>query len=539
MEIRLTPSGELRLEPPEGPAATTLPQVLEKTFREDWREGLFSLAANKISTEGTLSLRWWQEFSDRYLSALCTMPEESEFFNIPAPDTEERQTLAASAPPMRGGEYLTADRLKNLWDALDQWVHEAAAQFEKLADFIAARAPRWHQVGRVCFHLAENKADTLRPFAFMATFTMGFGASGQLKHLPLVKAMEHYAGVKNRPALIKLLSPVQRAVEAVPWVKEMVESGAVYQPMAWSADRAYQFLKSASALEESGLSVRLPNWWKKRSKPVVSVTIGNQKSAIGIDAMLDFNVRVALGDETLSPEDLVLLMQGSQGLVLVKGQWVEVDGEQLKAALTHWRSIQKSAKNGEISFIKGMRLLSGASRDLKQEDQLEKHRSWVHVNAGESMRRLLEQLRDPARLSILETGGGLNATLRGYQREGLSWLHLLSTLGLGACLADDMGLGKTVQVLALLLYDHQQYKTANRNPSLLVAPASLLANWRNEARRFTPTLKLLFLHPSETGRQILAKILEDPSGEFKGSDLVFTTYAMAARQEWLAGVRWR
>ena len=74
----------------------------------------------------------------------------------------------------------------------------------------------------------------------MATYTAGFGAAGRLQHLPLRKALEQYAGAQNRPALIKLLSPVQQAAERCEWVQTLVDSGAIYQPMAWSAGRAYR-----------------------------------------------------------------------------------------------------------------------------------------------------------------------------------------------------------------------------------------------------------------------------------------------------------
>lgn len=169
----------------------------------------------------------------------------------------------------------------------------------RLEEFLQLRAPKWHQVGRVCFHLAKNKNDKARPFAFLATYSTGFGAGGQLKHVPLRKALEQCAGAKNRPALIKLLSPVHQAAERCEWVRELVDSGEIYQPLAWTAERAYTFLRTAPALEESGVAIRLPDWWKKRSRPQVSVQIGRRKaSALGTDAMLDFNVKLALGDET-------------------------------------------------------------------------------------------------------------------------------------------------------------------------------------------------------------------------------------------------
>ena len=401
--------------------------------------------------------------------------------------------------------------------------------------FLRARAPRWRQVGQVCFHLAENKNNASLPFAFMATYSIGFGSDGQLKYLPLGKALEQYAGARNRLALIKLLSPVQQAADTCSWVKDLVDSGRIYHPMAWSAEQAYQFLRSAAQLEESGLSVRMPNWWKKHPRPRVSVTIGEKKSAtLGVDVMLDFDVNVALGDAALSPKDLAALLIGDDGLVLFKGQWIEVDRGRLQEAIAHWEALGKDVKHGEISFIEGMRLLAGASKDLKHEEDLEKERAWVHVTAGDAMRRMIAGLREPDHLSPMDAGDGLRTELRPYQQTGIAWLRFLTELGLGACLADDMGLGKTIQVLALLLYLRRSGKLKSGDASLLIVPASLLGNWRNEATQFAPDLNLLFLHPAESDRRTLVAIARSPAAYLSDVDLVVTTYAMVGRQAWLS-----
>jgi non-specific serine/threonine protein kinase len=158
----------------------------------------------------------------------------------------------------------------------------------------------------------------------------------------------------------------------------------------------------------------------------------------------------------------------------------------------------------------------------------------VHVEAGDALREMLAGLRDPARLEA-SVDGDLKATLRPYQRDGAAWLRFLTELGLGACLADDMGLGKTIQVLALLL----QVPESEAGPSLLVVPASLLGNWRAEARRFAPRLRLAFLHPSEIDAETLARIEKSPAKQLASADLAVTTYSMLARQEWLGDVSWR
>jgi superfamily II DNA or RNA helicase len=540
MDIRLTPTGHLRWEAPEGGTASTVLASLQTVFQADWRAGLFTLAAEKLGLEAAPTVRYWQALAERYLTALCHIPGTIETFEVPAPSPEECASLVLTAPPMQGGEYLSAAVLQYTWEALDLWVHEAVAATGGLETFLQERAPKWHQVGRVCFHLAENKSDVTRPFAFMATYTAGFGAVGRLQHLPLRKALEQYAGAQNRPALIKLLSPVQQAAACCDWVQKLVESGAIYQPLAWSAGQAYQFLRSVPVLEESSVSVRLPNWWRKRPRPQVSVMIGAETpSLFGIDAMLDFNVQVALGDEALSAQELQILLTSEDPLVLLKGQWVEVDRDKLQKAMAHWEALRQQAKDGQISFIEGMRLLAGASVDLQHEEQAEAERPWVHVAAGEAMREILAQLRQPGALDGVEADGGLRGMLRPYQRQGVAWLHLVTQLGLGACLADDMGLGKTIQVLALLLRLRHAASAHQQAPSLLIIPASLLGNWRSEAARFAPSLKLVFLHPAETDQHTLAHIAASPRTHLADADLVITTYAMLHRQPWLADQVWR
>ncbi|MDD4072176.1 MAG: DEAD/DEAH box helicase [Desulfobacterales bacterium] len=538
-DVRLTPTGRLCWEHTEGVIEGQGLSAWQPVFQADWREGLFTLAAEKIRVAECPALRFWQDVGACYLTRLCHISASQENFEVRGLETAECLSRILTAPPMQGGEYLSVEVLQNIWNALDGWVHERVAAAGSLEAFLQARAPRWHQVGSVCFHLAENKNDAARPFAFMATYAAGFGAAGQLKHLPLRKALEQYAGAKNRPALIKLLSPVQQAAGACPWVKNLIETRDIYRPMAWPVGRAYRFLQSVPALEDSGLTVRLPNWWKKRPRPQVSVTIGAQKKAgLGAAAVLDFDVKMALGDETLSAGELAALLNSEEGLVFLKGQWVEVDREKLKAAIDHWDSLRKQAEGNQISFVEGMRLLAGASADLTHEDQVDAERPWVHVKAGDAMREVLAGLRDPSKLMPVDAGDRLQAVLRPYQREGLAWLGFLTQLGLGACLADDMGLGKTLQVLALLESESKR-KSGRRSAALLVIPASLLGNWRNEATRFAPSLKLVFAHPAETDRKTLEAMAESPETLLADVDLVVTTYSMVARLEWLAQVNWQ
>jgi non-specific serine/threonine protein kinase len=134
----------------------------------------------------------------------------------------------------------------------------------------------------------------------------------------------------------------------------------------------------------------------------------------------------------------------------------------------------------------------------------------------------------------MDPGPCLKATLRPYQKDGVRWLSLLSGLGLGACLADDMGLGKTIQVLALLLMTRRE--DSARRPSLLVAPASLLANWAGEIERFAPDLNAAIIHPSAMPAEAFKAVTPE---SLAGLDLAITSYGSLLRAPALAATRWR
>ena len=231
------------------------------------------------------------------------------------------------------------------------------------------------------------------------------------------------------------------------------------------------------------------------------------------------------------------LLEGKGGLVLLRGEWVEVDSEKLREALAHWKAVARDAGEGGVSFIEGMRLLAGAPADLKDDGSIGESASWAFVEPGGELREALAGLRAPGGLEG-PVPPGFHGELRGYQLVGLNWIWLCAQLGLGSCLADDMGLGKTIQVLAGLLRRKAETGNASAAPSLLVVPASLIGNWKSEAARFAPGLNVQVAHPSETPRQALEEWAADPKACLRGIDLVITTYSMVSRLDWLAEVDW-
>jgi len=247
-------------------------------------------------------------------------------------------------------------------------------------------------------------------------------------------------------------------------------------------------------------------------------------------------VRLTLEGKTLSEAEIDRVASASEGLALIRGKWVELDPARLREALEHWKKVRTAAGRDGLTFIEGMRLLSGAALgESAATAPPAETAAWSDVVAGPWLKEALDGLRGPEALRDASPPRGLGAELRPYQEVGVRWLSLLHRLGLGACLADDMGLGKTIQVLALLLtLKERPAPSRGRGPALLVVPASLIANWKAEIDRFAPSLRVLVAHPS--GASIAP---EDITPEdLVGLDLVVTTYGLTHRLGWLAETEW-
>jgi superfamily II DNA or RNA helicase len=548
--LRLTPRGHLVLEKAEDglDMDEAAAARLTEAFARGTGAGLVQLGAGEVGQVLPPSFSWWREFAGRYVtSSLLHRPGTSDdkpvlsaLPEVAAPDAAELAALVLTAPMMPGSEYLAPDVLRALWVEMGTALAAAlTAAKTDLQSFLKRLNPAWNLVGRVHFNLAENCADPEFPFAFMATYTTQLSAQVKAQHVPLGRALRDYAGAANKDKLLALLLPVQRAADACPWLKAMVDTGTIFQPLRWSPQDASQLLASTPGLEAAGIVVRMPATWRANRplRPRMTATVGARApSALGLDGLLDFRAEMMLDGEPLTEQEIRTLLAGTEGLMLLRGRWVEVDRTRLGRTLQRFREAEQLAEEGGLTFREAMRMLAGAAIARDDDDGDDAAAAdWSRVTAGPWLARTLQTLRSPDGAGA-DPGPTLNGTLRPYQKAGVQWLHLLSGLGLGACLADDMGLGKTIQVLALLLVQQAKRGSIAAQPSLLVAPASLLANWMAEIERFAPSLKARIVHPSA---MTAAEARQFTSDHACGLDLVITSYGSLLRSPGLAQAAWR
>ncbi|MFA4888220.1 MAG: DEAD/DEAH box helicase [Candidatus Omnitrophota bacterium] len=513
-------------------------QGLSAAFSKGPGHGLLFLdVANGVFTEEP-AFAFWKDFSRLYLSLFAATPNlerhdlAKEPIHIEIPD-EDLNRFLLTVPPMKGAEYADKECLQSLWNEIETALsEEIIASGKNVAEFFSWRHSNWSLLGRVCFHLAENKGDDGVPFAFLATYAHEIAQDGRSRHLPLGEALEEYAGAKNRNMLLRLLAPVYKASLESAYLKELVDSGDIYHPLAWTAAETYKFLKDIPLFAKAGIFVKVPNWWKSRqsSRPQVEIRIGEkQPGRMGFDALIDFQMSVVIGDQELDEREIQYLLKRSEHLIFFKGQWVEIDQDKLSDLLSKWKTVAKSVEDTGVTFAEGMRWISGIE-SVGADGETQGAQLYTRIISGNWLKKTLESMRAPEASQKLGMAlrANLKAELRPYQAEGVNWLNTLNQMQLGAILADDMGLGKTIQALSLLLL--RQYEAKDRsNPALLIVPASLIGNWKSEIDRFAPSLKYWVAHPSGDG------IMNPVNGDF---DVVITTYASVVRIRWLFDRNW-
>lgn len=277
------------------------------------------------------------------------------------------------------------------------------------------------------------------------------------------------------------------------------------KPMALSMTEAQTFLKeTAWILQSAGFPVIIPSWYTPKGHQEAKLKLtrktGSSKSTLeksffSIETLMSFNVGLSLNGEDITPEEWQRLIEQKEELVLFRGQWVQLDLDHMAKMLQFWNM------NPSLDMDMFTLMDKAAQSDIEFDKRTDE---------------FMLSLYGKQNFEIYDDPPGLQGQLRDYQKRGYSWLRYMEQLGLNPCLADDMGLGKTVQIIALLLSDHDK-KRVSKWGNLLVVPTSVLGNWEKELSRFAPQLTVAIYHA------------QSKPDDFKTTDVILTTFSMIRR----------
>ncbi len=445
----------------------------------------------------------------------------------------------------------------------DQWLHALrAADGTMTADVselarLAEQVREWQRPitaqaatpFRLCFRLEEpeeeNKETRRRKGAAKASSPVTGGGAWHVRYLLqaaddpslIIPATQVWNAKGRQAALLKrgsfrpreyLLSALGQAAKISPRVEHSLKAAT---PGGYELDAsgAHEFLtEQAWLLEQAGFGVMLPAWWTRKGtklKLTARAQVESPKfqggSGMSLEEIVKFDWEIALGDERLSLAELEMLARLKSPLVKLRGQWVELNAEEIQAALDFW----KTGARGRARVRDIVQMALGASTEAPGRF------SFAGVTATGWIGDLLAQLEGREGFADLAPPDDFRGMLRPYQVRGLSWLSFLRRWGLGACLADDMGLGKTPQALALI---QREWSANGRRPTLVVCPMSVVGNWQKEAARFTPNLPVMVHHGlTRTKGKAFQKAAEKHA-------LVLSSYALLHRDfEFLKEVDWQ
>lgn len=334
-----------------------------------------------------------------------------------------------------------------------------------------------------------------------------------------------------------------RATEAYPALLESVVAGYGEDRLLTTVQATDFVTRGVNVVRAQGIVVMLPRAWV--AAPVsmrLQVIPGEGEQAarsaatgakVGLDAIIDYQWQVALGDVVLTPAELFDIVQEQSGLVHLRDGWVQADPILLRRAAEFIAAKSGKRRRKVLSQADLAATQEGTAGDVLQELISADTPVPVTGTAGSTLvDDLLAHRSEPVHVS---TDDLVAAQLRPYQQRGVDWIASLDALGQGGILADDMGLGKTLQVLTVLAYDKARGAVPADSAVLVVCPMSLAANWYHEAQKFAPQLAVAIHHGADRSS---GSAFQDVVAQH---DVIITTYNLLHRDraELMAVTWWR
>ncbi len=376
---------------------------------------------------------------------------------------------------------------------------------------------------RLCFRLDEPPEEDRRQTWHVRYLLQG--RDDPSLHVPAADVWAGKARVIHTDPKPILLAGLGQSANLSPDVDASLKTASP-TGFTFTTDGAHRFLnETAWLLEQAGFGVLLPAWWTGHATKQKLEVTAKVKSppmsgggGLSLEDLVEFRWAVAIGDEELTLKELEELAKQKASLVRLRGKWVQVNAEDIRAAIELLKK-----KPAKLAARDVMKLALGIAPDgTPLPTRGATATGWIEHFLKELTTSTFTELEPPA---------GLKATLRPYQVRGYSWLAFLRRWGLGACLADDMGLGKTVQTLSLLLRDRD---SGVKQPVLLVCPMSVVGNWSREAARFAPELSLVIHHGPNRAKTKAA--LKKTTAK---AAVVLTSYGLLARdRELFEALKW-
>jgi superfamily II DNA or RNA helicase len=321
----------------------------------------------------------------------------------------------------------------------------------------------------------------------------------------------------SRRARVNVSIALRAAAQA--WAPlDRLQRQQVPDRMVLDADELSDLLEHGlEALDRANVDVFWPRGLRGELIPQARVDVVHgpregplNEGLFGPGALFEFDWRLALGDDALTDDEMATLAGATTPVIRLRDNWMVIDPVVARRARR-----RKAAQR--IKPVVALQSALTGTIDLDGEQ--------VEVHPGASLLKIRDRIVGAATVAPLDTPAALHATLRDYQRHGLTWLAELTGAGLGACLADDMGLGKTITVIGLHL--HRRHRSLAKGPTLVVCPASLMGNWEAEIHRFAPGVPVRRFHGT-------SRDLADVDDGF-----VLTTYGtMRLDHQSLATVPW-